>query len=181
MTTKKSPVKVKATVKRANSPVKDFYEPPILSVATKIVADDPMFIPKYQTPGSACADLVANIPVNEFLNNERKIALTHRSTLLVDCGFSMELPPGYKACIAARSSLASKGLVVANAPAQIDSDYRGRVKIIVTNIGKEILTISHGDRIGQIYLERVTLFDWVVSSALGETERGVGGFGSTGK
>jgi dUTP pyrophosphatase len=92
----------------------------------------------------------------------------------------MQLPAGYKACISARSVLANKGLIVTNAPGQIDSDYRGRVKVVVTNVGKEIVVIEHGDRFAQMWVEPVYLFEWVYASVLDSSDRGAGGFGSTG-
>lgn len=141
-------------------------------VPTKIKADDPSYIPVYQTDGSVCADLVANLPA--------PLALPYRTTEIVDCGFSMELPPGYKAVTCARSSLAKKGLIVTNAPGQIDTDYRGRVKVLVTNVGKEIITISHGDRFAQIALEPVYIFKWKEVEELSDSDRDEGGFGSTG-
>jgi dUTP pyrophosphatase len=152
--------------------------PSLKRVITKIKADDPMFIPQYQTEGAACCDLVANIPLDE--NGLRQVTLTHRSTERIDCGFSMEIKPGYKACIVARSGLASKGLIVSNSVGTVDYDFRGRVQTLVTNVGKEIIVIKHGDRIAQFYIEPVYQFEWLVAEALSETERGIGGFGSTG-
>lgn len=137
-----------------------------------------MFIPKYQTTGAACCDLVANIPPDA--NGSRQLLLNHRSVAKVDCGFSMEIPEGYKACVAARSGWASRGLIVANGPGQIDSDYRDRVKVIVGNVGKENpIVIKHGDRIGQMWIQEVFQIDWEVVDQLSETDR-QGGFGSTG-
>ena len=139
------------------------------------MVDDPMFIPQYKTEGAACVDLVANIPGGE-------IRLPHRSTVKIDCGLSIQLKPGWKANISARSGHACQGLVVTNAPGKIDSDYRGRIQVIVTNVGNvNPITLKHGERIAQMEIEPVYLFDWLVVDVLDVTERGDGGFGSTGK
>lgn len=143
------------------------------NIKTKIKADHDDFIPKYQTEGSACADLFVNLD-NNFLS------LLPNDSYLIDCGFSMELPIGYKACISARSGWASKGLIINNAPGQIDSDYRGRIKICVTNISDKVLVIENKDRIGQIWIEPVYFFQWEKSDILSDTPRQDGGFGSTG-
>ena len=145
-------------------------------VPTDIVADDPMFIPQYKTEHAACADLVANLKENG------KVLIQHRGVVMVDCGFSMAVPEGYKAEIVARSGFASKGLVVCNGPGQIDSDYRGRVKVILCNVGQvNPITINHGERFAQMYLTPVHKFSWKPASELPSTDRGEGGFGSTGK
>jgi dUTP pyrophosphatase len=144
----------------------------------KIVPQDPSLIPQYQTAGAACCDLVANIPPDD--NGNRMIRVNHRAVARVDCGFVMEIPPGYKACVAARSGWASRGLIVTNGPGQIDSDYRDWVKVIVCNVGPENpIVIKHGDRIGQMWLEEVVQIEWEVTDKVSETDR-KGGFGSTG-
>lgn len=170
------PKKAKVSAKLPPCPAQDYTQPSFHKVATKIVADDPMYVPGYQTPGSACVDLVANITEEGGV-----LRLPHRGCYVVDCGFSMELPAGYKAEISARSSWASKGLLVANAPGQVDTDYRGRVRVAVLNAGKEIIVINHGDRIAQMSIAPVYLFDWILAPDLGDTQRGAGGFGSTGR
>jgi dUTP pyrophosphatase len=107
--------------------------------------------------------------------------ITHRGVVLVDCGFSMEISPGYKAEIMARSGWASKGVVVTNAPGQIDEDYRGRIKVIIGNFGtNNPVVIKHGDKIAQMAIVPVWKFEWQVVTELSETVRGAGGFGSTG-
>ncbi len=170
-------VKKVKKVAKAKPIVKDslassYLNPNLYNVATKIVVDDMEFLPRYQTAGSACVDLKAYI--------KDKISLPHRCTVVVDCGFSMQIPPGYKACVSARSGLASRGLIVTNAPGQIDSDYRGRVKVVVTNVGQEIIVIEHGFRIAQMWIEPVYTFDWKTVESLDATVRNDGGFGSTG-
>lgn len=178
MSEKKNKPVVRAKPIGKKSLVADYESPKYHNVVTKIVADDPMFVPKYKTEGAACVDLVANIQEDDA--GKREIALNHRATVVVDCGFSMELPPGFKALISARSGFASKGLIVTNGPGVIDSDYRGRVKVILTNVGKEIIVVKHGDRIAQMSIERMFLFDWQVVDSISDTERGADGFGSTG-
>ena len=140
--------------------------------------DDEAFIPKYQTEEAACCDLVANVP--EDAAGIRQYTLPHRTTQLVDCGFSMELQHGYKALISARSGWAERGLIITNAPGTVDPDYRGRVKCLVTNVGKEVIVIKHLARIAQMAIHPIYVFDWQVVDELTETERGSGGFGSTG-
>lgn len=157
------------------SPANNYFKPNIIKIATNIKADSEDFIPKYQTDGSVCADLLAN------LNEEESLVIASNECVLIDCGFSMEIPNGYKACIAARSGWASKGLIVNNGPGQIDSDYRGRIKICVTNISDNLLVVKHKERIGQIWIEPVYFFDWNAVNELTETKRQCGGFGSTGR
>lgn len=164
--------------KLPDSPVQQLNAPDAFNINTKIVADEDVYIPKYSTDGSAAVDLVGNIPPDHAGN--RVVTLPHRATAVIDCGFSMELPPGFKANVSARSGLASRGLIVTNGPGIIDSDYRGRVKVIVTNVGKEIIVLNHLDRIAQMTIEPVYLFQWESVDALSETERGEGGLGSTG-
>ena len=153
-------------------------------VKTKIVPDSDDFIPEYKTKGAACCDLRANIPTDEQGN--RIVRLLPDSTLLVDCGFSMALPPGHEAQVRAKSGWASKGLIVTNATDEqeggtIDDDYRLRVKVIVTNIGRNILTINHLDRIAQMAVRPVWYFDFEKTDVLPEADSDrVGGFGSTG-
>lgn len=162
-----------ANAQLPQSPADNYFKPNLIKIVTKIKADEEDFIPKYQTKDSVCADLRANL-------DKDTLEIASGGSCLIDCGFSMELPSGYKACIASRSGWASKGLIVNNAPGQIDSDYRGRIKICVTNISQNTLIISNKDRIGQIWIEPVYFFDWENIETLSCTERQSGGFGSTG-
>ncbi len=148
-------------------------------VPTKIVADDPKFIPMYRTKGAAAVDLVAN--VTETWNGQYEIRLTPGAVAVVDCGFSMQLPEGYEAQIRPRSGLAEQGITVANAPGTIDDDYRGRVKVIIQNTHRTTIThIKHGERFAQMVIKPVWYFQWQLVSELDASERGTGGFGSTG-
>lgn len=173
MTEKKKVVVCKPVVKKTEAKIYAVEAPPSNKISTKIILDDPKFEPKYQTEDAACCDLIANL--------EAPVSLANRCGVLVDCGFSMEVPVGYKAVIAGRSGLSSKGLVIPNAPGQIDSDYRGKVKVYLLNVGREIMVINPGDRIAQMYIEEVKKFDFSVVEVLSPTKRDKGGFGSTGK
>jgi dUTP pyrophosphatase len=100
---------------------------------------------------------------------------------LVPTGCALELPAGFEAQVRPRSGLALKhGVTVLNAPGTIDSDYRGEVGVILVNHGSEPFVIQRGERIAQLVLARVERLEWQVAEELGETDRGSGGFGSTG-
>jgi dUTP pyrophosphatase len=102
--------------------------------------------------------------------------------LLVPTGFAIELPDGYEAQIRPRSGLALRhGLGVANSPGTVDSDYRGEIKVILINFGQEAYTLIRGERIAQLVVAPVTRVDLVEVTELGETQRGAGGFGHTGR
>lgn len=101
--------------------------------------------------------------------------------VLIPCGFSMALPPGFEAQVRPRSGLASKlGITVPNAPGTIDADYRGEVKVALINFGREPYIVKHGTRIAQMVIARVERVRVVEVTTLDETGRGAGGFGSTG-
>jgi len=144
----------------------------------KIVADCPMFIPKYKTNGAAACDLIANITTNDAGHNFVSIMPNQVET--IDVGFSMELPFGWEAQIRVRSGLAIQGLQVTNSPGTIDSDYRGRIKVIVNSTSKNIIRITHGDRFAQMLVKPVWQIDWQEVNELSTTDRNDGGFGSTG-
>ncbi len=130
-------------------------------------------IPSYQSPGSAGADIVA------FL--DKPMTVEPGGTVLVPTGLFMEIPAGYEAQIRPRSGLALKhGITLLNTPGTIDSDYRGEVKIIVVNLGKEPFTIENGMRIAQMVFGRAYRGDFIVVEELAETRRNEGGFGHTG-
>jgi len=157
-------------------------------IPTPIKADPPqtgsngqpiIFEPQYQTEQAACCDLVANCPPD--VNGQKRAVLPPRATVMIDCGFSMAIPPGFKACISARSGHAKAGLVIPNAPGQIDSDFRSRVVVLLTNVSRQLMIVEHGERFAQMWLEPVYRFGWVPTEELPETQRGAGGFGSTGR
>ena len=166
-----------AVVSMANEKIVKTRKVP--GVVTKIVADEPMFVPKCYSEGASCVDLVANIP--EDAEGKRTIKLTSRQLAVIDCGFKMELPSGWQAFISARSGQASKGLIVTNAPGIIDSDYRGRVAVLIANVAHGIKVINHGDRIAQMQPMPVHRFEWSEVEVLSDSERGEGGLGSTGE
>ena len=101
---------------------------------------------------------------------------------LVPTGLHIAVPPGFEAQVRPRSGLALKhGILVVNSPGTIDSDYRGEVGIILGNIGKNPFSIERGDRIAQLVIQSVVRAEWAPTDALTETDRSVGGFGSTGQ
>ena len=147
-------------------------------ISVQIKADEARFIPMYKTSGAACADLIANIEPDE--KGERTLRIMPGHVVTVDAGFSMALPAGWEAQIRARSGLAQKGIQITNGIGTIDDDYSGRIQAILNNAGKEIVVIKHGDRFAQMALKPVFYFQWDVVQELPITQRGTGGFGSTG-
>ena len=135
-------------------------------------------LPAYQTAFSAGMDLLAAVPADQPL------VLKPLERLACPCGFVMALPAGYEAQIRPRSGLALKqGLSVPNAPGTIDADYRGEVKVLLINLGREDITITRGMRVAQMVIARVEKAVWREVkdvSELPESARGTGGFGSTG-
>jgi dUTP pyrophosphatase len=131
-------------------------------------------IPEYATSGSAGMDIRAAL--NEVL------VLKPGQIELVPTNISVEIPLGYEIQVRPRSGLAVKhGIGVLNSPGTIDSDYRGEIKIILINLGKEDFNISSGDRIAQLVLSKVYLAEMKESDELNNSKRGEGGFGHTGK
>jgi len=109
------------------------------------------------------------------------VTLQPAETALVPTGISIQLPEGFEAQVRPRSGLAIKHQVgILNAPGTIDSDYRGEVKVILTNFGKQPFVVRHGDRIAQMVIQRYERVEWEEVAALDETARGAGGFGHTG-
>ncbi len=135
-------------------------------------ADD-VVLPDYATPGAAGMDIAAH------LDTAVTLAPFARATFAT--GFSMQLPSGYEAQIRPRSGLALKhGVTVANAPGTIDSDYRGEVAVILINLGQQDFTITPGMRIAQMVIAPVTHCRFEDTLQLDMSDRGAGGFGSTG-
>jgi dUTP pyrophosphatase len=132
-------------------------------------------LPTRQSADAAGADLVAAVPARE------EIEILPGGRALVACGFAMALPQGFEGQIRPRSGLAAHhGVTVLNAPGTIDADYRGEVKVILINHGEANFIIRRGDRIAQLVVAPVTPFAFREVEALDATERGEGGFGSTG-
>jgi dUTP pyrophosphatase len=135
-------------------------------------ADD-IELPGYATEGSAGMDIRAAV------NSD--VVLEPGELEMIPTGFVIELPQGYEAQIRPRSGLAARHAIgVLNAPGTIDSDYRGEVKILVMNFGKDRFTIRRGDRIAQMIVAPYTRVSWDEVDKLNETDRGPGGFGHTG-
>lgn len=130
-------------------------------------------LPSAATSGAAGADLRAAVDAEVVLQPGGRDA--------IPTGLVMEIPDGFEGQIRPRSGLAIRqGLTVVNAPGTIDSDYRGEVKVLMVNLGSEPVVISRGDRIAQLVIAPVTSALYVEADELAESERGAGGFGSTG-
>lgn len=131
-------------------------------------------LPEYATTASAGVDLRANI--------EESITVGSLEKVIVPTGLFMEIPVGYEAQVRPRSGLAFKhGITVLNSPGTIDADYRGEVKVILVNLSKDEFVIENGERIAQMVIAAHEQAEWLEVKTLEETERGAGGFGSTGK
>ena len=130
-------------------------------------------LPSYATQGSAGMDIYAAV--------EQECVILKGESLLIPSGFSIELPVGYEAQIRPRSGLAmNHNIGIMNSPGTIDSDYRGEVKIILTNFGKKDFIVKRGDRIAQMVISQYTRIEWDETDQLSDTTRGAGGFGHTG-
>ena len=141
----------------------------------KIVNKSHHPLPKYETQQSAGMDLRAYLP-------EGPITLKPMERGLVKTGLFMELPAGYEAQVRPRSGLALKhGITVLNTPGTIDADYRGEIKVILVNLSNTPFEIVPGERIAQMVVARHERVEWEETDSLDETERGAGGFGSTGR
>ncbi len=139
----------------------------------KVVNKSKHDLPHYSTIASAGMDLRANI--------DDPILLKPLSRTIVKTGIFMELPIGYEAQVRPRSGLAfKKGITVLNSPGTIDADYRGEVGVILVNLSDEEFIIEDGERIAQMVLSKHEQVTWSEVETLEETERGSGGFGSTG-
>ncbi len=131
-------------------------------------------LPAYETPGSAGMDLRAAV--------EDAVTLAPGERALVSTGLRLEIPAGYEGQVRPRSGLAIRhGITLLNTPGTIDSDYRGLLQVVVVNLGQEPFTIHRGDRIAQLVIAPVVQVELEVTEDLAETERGEGGFGSTGR
>lgn len=132
-------------------------------------------LPAYETKGSAGMDLRAALP------EDRTLILLPGRRALVPTGLVLEIPAGFEGQIRPRSGLALKhGITCLNTPGTIDSDYRGEVKVLLVNLGDEDFAITRGMRIAQLVLARFAHLAVVEGEAVSDTERGEGGFGSTG-
>ncbi len=145
-----------------------------IEVTVKILPHgDGLALPEYKTALSAGADLIAAV------TEDTVIPAGGRT--LIPTGLSIALPGGYEAQVRPRSGLALKnGITCLNTPGTIDADYRGEVGVILANLGQQDFTVERGMRIAQIVIAPVTQLQWQIVDTLPETERGSGGFGSTG-
>jgi len=131
-------------------------------------------VPRYMTSGAAGMDLAAAI--------DEPITVGAGASAVVATGLAMAIPHGFEGQVRPRSGLARKhGITVLNAPGTIDSDYTGEVMVLLVNLSREPFTITHGERIAQLVIAPVVQAEVVEVEALDETERGAGGFGSTGR
>ncbi len=141
-------------------------------------ADRDVPLPAYATDGAAGADIRANLAPDDRADG---ITLAPLERRLIPTGLAVEIPPGFEMQIRPRSGLALKqGLSLPNTPGTIDSDYRGPLGIILINLGDTPVTIGHGDRIAQSVVAPVAQAIFQIAEALDDTDRGTGGFGSTG-
>ncbi|MCP1995247.1 dUTP diphosphatase [Flavobacterium sp. HSC-61S13] len=139
----------------------------------KIINHSQHPLPNYETTSSAGMDLRANIT--------EPITLKSLERAIVPTGLFIELPEGYEAQIRPRSGLAAKrGITLLNSPGTIDADYRGELGIILVNLSADPFTIENGERIAQMVISKFEQIQWEPVTVLSETERGAGGFGSTG-
>ncbi len=154
-----------------------------MSVTLKLLregwADPSIALPAYETPGSAGADIRANLPPEQRAEG---LVLHPMQRAIVPTGLRVEIPLGYEMQIRPRSGLAVKhGITLPNTPGTIDSDYRGPLGVALSYVGDSPYTIAHGDRIAQMIIAPVVQVAFAEVSELGETARGAGGFGSTGR
>ncbi|MFT5925312.1 MAG: dUTP pyrophosphatase [Rubritalea sp.] len=139
----------------------------------KIINKSSHALPHYETEASAGTDLRAHLEV--------AVTLQPLERAIIKTGLFIELPIGYEAQVRPRSGLAAKkGITVLNAPGTIDADYRGEIGVILVNLSKEAFTVENGERIAQLVIAKHERADWHKVEELSRTERGAGGFGSTG-
>ena len=142
-------------------------------MTVKVINKSAYDLPQYETVGSAGLDLKANMT--------EPIQLGSLERVLIPTGLYIELPKGYEAQIRPRSGLSiKKGLTLVNTPGTIDSDYRGEIKIIMINLSPDTQEVQPGERIAQMVIAKYEQITWQAVEVLGDTDRGAGGFGSTG-
>ncbi len=143
-------------------------------LGVKVVLSEGAIAPSYETQGAAGADVRAYLPDGDII-------LEPGEYKLIPTGLKLEIPVGYEIQVRPRSGLAiKKGITVLNSPGTIDSDYRGEVKVILINHSKEPFVITNGDRIAQFVFAQAMQADFQSVETLSGTNRGSGGFGSTG-
>lgn len=140
-------------------------------IVVKVINTSDNELPSYQTTGSAGCDV----------RSAKDVEIAPGERVLVPTGLQMEIPEGFECQIRPRSSLALRhGIVVFNSPSTIDSDYRGEVGVLLVNTSRSTFTLYKGDRIAQFVFAPVTVAKFKVVDKLGDSERGAGGWGSTG-
>jgi dUTP pyrophosphatase len=139
----------------------------------KIINKSQHALPNYETIASAGMDLRANIT--------ESILLKPLDRAIIKTGLFIELPIGYEAQVRPRSGLAAKkGITVLNSPGTVDADYRGEIGVILVNLSNEEFIVENGERIAQLIIAKHERAEWIAVQELSETDRGEGGFGSTG-
>ena len=139
-----------------------------------IINESPFDLPTFATISSAGLDLKAVL--------DAPISMAPLERKIIGTGLKIALPEGYEAQVRPRSGLAAKhGITVLNAPGTIDADYRGEIGVILVNLSNDSFTIQPGERIAQLVVAQYTQVSWQPTTNLEETDRGEGGFGSTGK
>ena len=140
----------------------------------KVINQSKHELPEYETLGAAGLDIRASL--------EADVCIEPLQRKLVKTGLFLEIPIGYEAQVRPRSGLSLKqGITVLNSPGTIDADYRGEVGVILVNLSDKSFEIKDGDRIAQLVFAKVEQAAWVGVNELSDTDRGTGGFGSTGK
>ena len=150
-----------------------------IAVIRDAEADPAIPLPRYETPGAAGAEIRANFGHDL---RDAGVTLAPGERALIPTGLRFEIPNGYEVQIRPRSGLALKhGITLPNSPGTIDSDYRGPVGVIVQNAGGDPFHVAHGDRIAQMIAAPVVQAQFTLAEGLSDTDRGAGGFGSTGR
>lgn len=143
-------------------------------MVVKVINKSAYDLPNYETPLAAGMDVKANIT--------ESITLKPLGRAMVPTGLFVEIPAGYEMQVRPRSGLAAKhGISVLNSPGTIDADYRGEIKVILVNLSDESFEIKPGERIAQLVVAAHARVEWEASETLTDTQRGAGGFGSTGR
>ncbi len=145
-----------------------------MAIRVPVINQSDNELPAYATEGASGLDLRAWLSA--------PVSLGPLERQLIPTGLFIELPEGYEAQVRPRSGLAIRqGLTILNAPGTVDSDYRGEIKVALVNLSAETQVIQPGDRIAQLVVQRFEKITWQPVSAIGDTDRSSGGFGSTGK
>lgn len=146
----------------------------IQAMKIKVINRSAFDLPQYETANAVGLDVRAN--------TTEAIRLAPLERAMVPTGLYVEIPEGYEIQVRPRSGLAAKyGISVANAPGTIDPDYRGEIKVILVNLSNEVFELKPGERIAQLVVAQFTRIEWESVEQLSDTERGAGGFGSTGR